>query len=433
MKRFSIHFFLVLAISATMIFANGKTQENQQNSPSNIHSLIQKNTARIFDSLVQIRRQLHQYPELSGKEKETAKKIKDYLIDLGLEVKTDIGGYSVVGILRSKNSGKIIAWRADIDAFANTFPDVVDFRSKVEGVRHICGHDVHATIGMGIANVLSSVKDSLNGTIVFIFQPAEENATGAKRMIADGLYKIAKPDEIYALHINPLQVGFVTTKSNELYAYEKVLSINFRGVVKKDTLVNYMKSLLRRCSTVDKRIWDFRNLGDPNIGISSPASIYRNYLAIEDRLDIRDKDDEVTIKASLYGTDKNQLDLLPSKLKEAIQVSEFAQNLAAIDYTEKYPTVYNDPDLTEKSSKAIVSIYGQNSFIPSFGVVPGFNDDFAYFQQDLPGVYFGLGGSNYEKGIVSMPHTPNFAVDEECIAIGVKYFSSMIVERMKNE
>lgn len=402
-------------------------------SEESIHELIQKETDEIYDSLVKIRRDFHMYPELSGQELRTSKKVEEYLRSLGLDIKTNIGGYGVVGILRGKKAGKTIAWRAEMDAFADTNQDVVDYNSKIWGVRHICGHDVHTTVGLGIAKVLNSVKDSLNGAVVFIFQPAEENATGAKRMIADGLYKIVKPDEIYALHINPSPVGSVTTKSNELYAYYWHLNINFRGIAKKDTLVTYMKSLLKKCSTVDNRVWDFRNLGDPNIGIASPASIYCNYLAIEDGLDITNNDGDVTIKASLFGTNKNELDLLPGKLINEIQASEFAQKLVAIEYAEKWPTVYNNPVLTEKSSKTIAAVYGQNSYIASFGVVPAFNDDFAYFQQDIPGVYYWLGGSDYEKGIVSMPHTPNFAVDESCIKYGVKYFSSMIYEQLMNK
>ncbi len=166
---------------------------------SSIHNSIQARTDVIFDSLVEIRRDFHEYPEVSEKEEMTSKKIEDYLLSLGLEVKTNIGGYGVVGILKGAKEGKRVAWRADIDAISTDFPDVVDFESKIEGVRHICGHDVHTIIGLGIANVLASLKENLEGTVYFVFQPAEEINKGAKRMVANGLFELINPDEIYGL------------------------------------------------------------------------------------------------------------------------------------------------------------------------------------------------------------------------------------------
>ena len=156
-----------------------------------IHKNVQQHTSAIFDSLVKIRRDFHSCPEVSEKEKRTSKKVATYLESLGLEVKTNIGGYGVIGILNTGKIGKRVAWRADIDAIASDIPDVVDFSSKNEGVRHICGHDVHTTIGLGIANVLVSQKENLTGTVYFIFQPAEEIFKGAKAMIDDGLFDIA--------------------------------------------------------------------------------------------------------------------------------------------------------------------------------------------------------------------------------------------------
>lgn len=405
----------------------------QVQGQSSIHNLIQKQTDEIFDSLVKIRRDFHMNPELSEHEKRSAEKIESYLRSLGLNVKTNIGGYGVVGILTGEKNGKHIAWRADIDAFKSDIPDVVEFESQVQGIRHICGHDVHTTIGLGIANILSKHKDEINGTIYFIFQPSEENFQGARSMIDDGLFEIIDPSEIYALHMNPLPVGLMTTKENELYSYGRELSIKFLNIPNKDSVINYVKKRIMEYNTVDNRFWDNRNLGNPQIGINSPQSIYRNYLAIYEQFKIKWGNDKLEISIGLFGTNINEIDSLPIKLKGIINESKYANNLESVEYNIAYPTVKNNPGLTQESINIITSVYGQNSFVTSFGVVNGFNDDFSYFQQEVPGVYFGLGGSNYEKGIISMPHSPNFAVDEECIKIGVKYFSSLIVERLKNE
>ena len=405
----------------------------QVQGQSSIHNLIQKQTDEIFDSLVKIRRDFHMNPELSEHEKRSAEKIESYLRSLGLNVKTNIGGYGVVGILTGEKNGKHIAWRADIDAFKSDIPDVVEFESQVQGIRHICGHDVHTTIGLGIANILSKHKDEINGTIYFIFQPSEENFQGARSMIDDGLFEIIDPSEIYALHMNPLPVGLITTKENELYSYGRELSIKFLNIPNKDSVINYVKKRIMEYNTVDNRFWDNRNLGNPQIGINSPQSIYRNYLAIYEQFKIKRENDKLEISVGLFGTNINEIDSLPIKLKGIINESKYANNLESVEYNIAYPTVKNNPGLTQESINIITSVYGQNSFVTSYGVVNGFNDDFSYFQQEVPGVYFGLGGSNYEKGIISMPHSPNFAVDEECIKIGVKYFSSLIVERLKNE
>lgn len=184
---------------------------DQSNSLS--HVFIQQKTDEIFDSLVSIRRDFHVYPELSGQEERTSKKIEQYLVSLGLEVKTNIGGFGVVGILHGAKKGKKIAWRADIDAMPSNIPDVVNFKSKNEGIRHICGHDVHTTVALGIANVLASQTENLEGTIYFVFQPSEENLKGAQAMIDDGLFDIINPDEMYALHMSPFPAGTIATKS----------------------------------------------------------------------------------------------------------------------------------------------------------------------------------------------------------------------------
>lgn len=401
---------------------------------SSIHDLIQLQADKIFDSLVNIRRDIHENPELSFNEIRTSKLVAEYLSSLGLEVKTNIGGYGVVGILQCKNKGKIIGWRAEMDAWKTDLPDVVDFRSKVDSIRHICGHDVHTTIGLGIANVLSKLKDSVSGTVVFIFQPAEEYCEGAKHMIDDGLYDIIKPDEIYCLHLDDIPAGTVAIKSNAFFAYLKPLNITYKNIGNKDSLISFTKSVLNKYSTLDC-IWD-KSL-DHKIGIFSGNSIFKDFVSFCGEIFLQENGQVKTLRTYYYGTDKKQLDSLPEKLTDVINQSAYANHFESITSLE-FPgieiyNINNDPELAEKARNTISTIYGENSIKEMDGVVMGFGDDFAYFQKDIPGGYYMLGGSNYEKGIISHPHTPDFAVDEKCIAAGVKYFSSMIVERLKDK
>ncbi len=160
---------------------------------------------------VAVRRDLHQHPELSGQEVRTAKVVADHLRRLGLDVRTGVGGHGVVGILTGGRPGPFVAYRADMDAVRSTAPDPVAFPSVVPGVRHICGHDMHVTIGLGLASALASVKHDLPGRVMFIFQPSEERATGARAMLDAGLFSAGKPDAIFGLHSAPFDAGLLSS------------------------------------------------------------------------------------------------------------------------------------------------------------------------------------------------------------------------------
>ncbi|MTI33165.1 amidohydrolase [Cytophagales bacterium RKSG123] len=403
---------------------------------TSIHKNVQKRTDEIFDNLIQIRRDLHTYPELSEQEKRTSKKIEEYLLSLGLEVKTNIGGYGVVGILNGHKAGKRIAWRADIDALASDFPDVVDFKSKNKGVRHICGHDIHTTIGLGIANILTSQKENIDGTVYFLFQPSEENYEGAKAMINDGLFDMIDPEEIYGLHIVPFPAGTIATKGEEVFAHYNAIKVSFKNSHSTDSLIDYTKKLISSFQNIkpESKFWDPGNLTDSNVGIGNPNTIFKNYLTVNEDFSIKQTNNEVVISTIIQSSNGKQLDSLIKSLKQNINESKYSKDLISVEYSWEKDVVLNDKNLAAKALNSITNIYGKQSVIPLYGEVPyGFGDDFAYFQNQVPGVYFFLGGANYEKGIISMPHTPNFDVDEDCIRTGVNFFSSMIIESLNNE
>jgi metal-dependent amidase/aminoacylase/carboxypeptidase family protein len=165
---------------------------------------------------VAVRRDLHQHPELSGQEVRTAKVVADRLRKIGLAVRTGIGGHGVVGTLTGGRPGPLVAYRADMDAVRSTFPDPVAFPSLEPGIRHICGHDVHVTIGLALAAALARVKAELPGRVMFIFQPSEENATGARAMLTAGLFADAKPDAIFGLHSAPVEAGTLMSKAGQM-------------------------------------------------------------------------------------------------------------------------------------------------------------------------------------------------------------------------
>lgn len=408
-------------------------------APFSIHLAVQSHTENIFDSLVKMRRDFHMHPEVSGEEKRTSEQIASYLTALGLEVKTNVGGYGVVGILDTGRPGKRIAWRADIDAMPSNEPDVVDFASKNEGVRHICGHDIHTTVGMGIANVLASQKDKLTGTIYFIFQPKEEINEGAKAMIADGLFDLMKPDEIYGLHVSPYPVGTIATKSENVFVHITVVEIAYKMAHNQDAVVDFTKELLASTQTYDPKapFWDTNSLFSEELGVTNPNTIFKEYTALMHELDVKKTNDTLKMRVLLNVSSKERLDAFLPLIKNKIEASAYGNDLLSVTYNlmpglPVMETPMNDAALTTGTMKSIASIYGPQSVIPLYGVAPlQFSDDFAYFQKAVPGVYYFLGVSNMEKGIAGMPHTPNFEADEEAIRTGVNYFSSMIIERLQ--
>ena len=422
-----ILFFSLVILAQTCSFEpKGDVEELTVN-------LITRETDQIYESLVEVRRDLHRYPEISEQEKRTSTKIISYLDSIGLDVKTNIGGYGVVGILKGAQEGKHVAWRADIDALASDSPDVVEFASVNKGVRHICGHDVHTTIGLGIATVLAKHRDKIKGTIYFIFQPSEEIWNrGAQSMIADGLFDLIDPSEMYALHISPFPVGQVATKENELYSYFRKLKVQFNNILVKDEVVKYTQDLIKGHSTVNEKFWDLKNFMDPEIGIANPNSMYADYIAVSEPFHVKSGNNVVDISTMIYATDSLELDSMLVRLKENIGRSAYATKLLSVQYEKNDPTVYNDAKLTRETLQTIAAAYGKNTVAPIYGIVHLFNDDFSFFQKKVPGVYYLLGGSNFAKGVIAMPHSPNFAVDEEAIRKGVQYFSTMLLSRLNN-
>ncbi len=419
----TIFFFSLVSISA---FGQKKTKS--------IHTDIQQRTDQIFDSLVKIRRDLHRYPEVGGNEQRTSTKIAQYLTALGLEVKTNIGGYGVVGILKGAKPGKKIAWRADIDAMPSKAPDVVDFRSKHEGVRHICGHDVHTAVALGIANVLTHQKEDLEGTVYFVFQPSEENIKGALAMMDDGLFDIIDPEEMYAMHVTPFPAGTIAAKPEEMFADYKQLNLTFQKTTDNEALIAFTKKQLMSLENVapESKFWNMQNMGDPEIGVTAPKSIYNNFTTVEkNNYPVTKTENKIVISTFLSFSDKKQRDSAVPKLKTQIGESKYADKFIKAELVNVFPTLDNNEALVNAGLERLSGIYGKNRVLRMYGVVAdGRSDDFAFFQPKVPSVYFFMGGSNYEKGIIAQTHSPNFAVDESCIKTGVNLFSSLLVERL---
>lgn len=424
--KFILYIVLIILAACQKAFCQQKTKQ------AAIYETITTDTDHIYSKLVDLRRDFHENPELAGNEIHTQEKIKKYLLDLGLEVDTNVYGYGIVGILRGGKKGKNIAWRAEMDALPNDFPDQVDFKSKIKNIQHGCGHDVHMAIALGIAEVLSKNKKDLEGTVYFIFQPEEETFVGAKSMLNKTLFTQAHLDEIYGLHVTALPVGQIMVKPNEMFAYQRRFRIKLKDELTKEQAKELSKkihSALVRTKSGAKP-WELQNINDPKTGLTNPNTVFQDYLIMDDNFKIYSKNNELFLEAYLYETNASNLKNIIPKMKHVIEAENFKDQLISVSFIQDNPTINNDKKLTNAAIKILDAFYGKDFVAPDYGQFPFFNDDFAYFQEKIPGVYFFLGGSNAENGIIAMNHAPNFRVDETCIKTGVKSFSSLIIERL---
>ena len=181
-------------------------------------------------------------------------------------------------MLKTGKKGKKIAWRADMDALPNNFPDPVDFKSTQAGVQHGCGHDIHMTIALGMAQVLAKNKDQLSGSFYFIFQAEEETFVGAKKLLDNQIAQLHL-DEIYGLHVTAMSAGQIMVKPNEIFAYQKRVQLRFNKTLDKEAIQEISQLLdagLSRSMTNSKP-WEMQQILDPKIGLSNDKTIFQDY------------------------------------------------------------------------------------------------------------------------------------------------------------
>jgi len=412
---------LVTLVCSTQISANEQT-----------YDYIDNYSASIYDELVELRRDLYKHPEASGEEKRTSAVVAEYLNDLGLDVKTNIGGYGVVGILKGAKQGRRIAWRADMDAAYYNFKSNAHAGSAQSALGHICGHDVHTAIGLGIANTLSQNVDDLSGTVYFLFQPAEENQKGAKAMISDGLFDLIEADEIYGLHVAPMETGRVSAMPGNMFSHARRITLDFDGTDDYEALTETVNSAVMSLTQVSSssEFYNLQNITDPVIGMRSPNTIYQDYVTFEGNPHSKKLEDSVVFQTEVYTTEREKLDNVVQSIKDKIANTKYKNRLRSVNYFDEREGVNNDPKLVEEAINTLRNIHGKETVGNIYGQFPFASEDFGHFQRTVPGVYFFLGASNSTLGITAFPHMPDFAVDENSIKIGVTYFSTFILDRL---
>ena len=435
---------LYSALLAGLVFSTGASA---QTSHSAIEEQIRKDSSAVEDRLIEWRRDIHQHPELGEQETRTAALVAEHLENLGLEVQTEVGRTGVVGILKGAKPGRTVALRADMDALPVKEPRGLPFASQATGiyhgsevdVMHACGHDAHTAMLMATAEVLAGMRDELEGTVMFIFQPAEEGSSlvqpgdgaswGAKLMLEDGLFDEIKPDAVFALHVMPGPSGQLSWRSGATTAASDMLNISVTGsqghggmpwntidpIVASAQVINGVQTVVSRKANLT-RSPAVVTIGTINGG-SGPNIVPET---VEMSGTIRTYDEGVRQKV------RDDLTLSAEKIAES------AGARAEVSIEPMYSTTINNAELTERMAPVLERAADGNI---ATAELPGAAEDFSFFAQQAPGLYVFLGitPEGQDPATAAPNHNPEFFVDESALVVGTRTMAMLAVNFLAQE
>lgn len=369
---------------------------------------IQLLSEKYFEKVVALRRQIHAHPELSWQEKNTAQLVAETLTQLGLQVQTNVAGTGVVGILLGKNPAKkCVALRADMDALPILENSEAAYCSTIKGVMHACGHDVHTANLLGAAMILAELKNEIEGTYKFIFQPSEEQIpSGAEAMIKAGVLQNPTVEKMIGLHVTPEMesgtFGFCAGKfmasSDEIY-----LTINGKGG--HAARVEELKNPLLIAAEI---LMELRQLTD----IQKPVVL--SFGKIEGKGATNIVPDKVEIAGTLRCFDEQLRAFTQKQIQFICQtICEKYITTCDVHIVKGSPVLLNDVSLTQFAYSLTDEYFGAGAAV-SVPVRMG-SEDFAYYTHHIPSLFYRLGTGNKKRGITSGLHTPTFDIDENSL------------------
>lgn len=375
---------------------------------------IERALGKHLDEMIEIRRYLHKYPELSFKEYNTAKYIANYYEKLQIPVQTNVGGNGVIATLQGDLPGKTVALRADFDALPIQDEKDVPYKSKVPGVMHACGHDAHTATLLVLAKVMQQFQHKLQGTIVFLHQHAEEMTPGgAISIVQSGA--LNEVDAVFGNHYwATLPVGTIATKSGVFMAGADRFTITVHGEgghgaypeETKDALI-IGAEIVNKLQTIISRKISPIDTGVLTVGQFTAGSAF-NIIA-----------DEAKLQGTIRYLDKNVKEKMKCELERIVKGICLANDVSYdIDYTDGYPPVINHKDETTLIFSAAEKIKDVNNVITS--PIQMGSEDFAYYIQEKPGAFFFTGAN--KPGVNYPHHHPLFDIDERAMAIAAKTF-----------
>ena len=429
MKRVSIAFLVVFCLFNSAFAVDMSAEINAA-------------TAKIMPQVIEWRRYIHQHPELGNREFNTSKLVAEQLRKLGIEVRTGIAKTGVVGILKGGLPGPVIGLRADMDALPVTERTDVPFKSTVTGeyngqtvgVMHACGHDSHVAMLLGTANVLAGMKDKIKGTVVFIFQPAEEGAPagetgGADDMVKEGVMDNPKIDAVFGIHINAqTEIGQIKYKSGAEMAASDWFQIKVKGkqthgaypwlgidpIAVATQIYTGLQMIVARESELSKAPVII-TVGKINAGV-------RENIIPE----------ELTMAGTIRTLDSAMQKEVHAKIRlTATKIAESMGATAEVTIDTKTPVTYNTPELVKKMLPSLQKAAGQSNVLETEWVTGA--EDFAFYGSKAPAFFFFVGGMPRGKDVktTAAHHTPDFFIDDSRLDIGVKAFCNIVFDYTK--
>ncbi|MCR4401357.1 MAG: amidohydrolase [Firmicutes bacterium] len=396
----------------------------------------------LLPQMIAVRRDLHMNPELGGEERRTAGMVASKLCELGVSVREGIGGTGVVGVIRGlaseprrsgsqaspdSPSGPCVALRADMDALPIQDCKDVDYRSRIPGVMHACGHDGHVAMLLGAAKLLSSLAKEFCGSVKLIFQPAEEGPGGALPMIREGVLSEPDVNVIVAGHIWPdLPTGVVAIRGGPVMAAADSVTITIRGEGghgaaphrSVDAVVVAAQAVMALQTIASRRV----NPVDPLVlTIGTISGGYRqNVIA-----------DQVTMSGTVRTLNPALRGAVPDMIRQTLEgITRSAGAKFEFTFSPGYPPLANDERVAALVAASARRIFGRRQVIediePSMG-----GEDFAYFLQEVPGAMFMLGAGNPDRGAKYPAHHPRFDFDEEAMALGAALMVDVVLELLE--
>jgi amidohydrolase len=403
---------------------------------------LEKQYIEIERKVIEWRRDFHQNPELSNREFKTAEYVTSHLKSLGIEVLTGVAHTGVVGIIKGNRPGKVVALRADMDALPVTERNNLSFKSEVvstfngkkTGVMHACGHDAHVSILMGVAKVLTQNKD-FAGIIKLIFQPAEEGPPpgeegGARLMVKEGVLENPKVDAIFGLHIRSgSHVGKITYKPGGMLASSQRFVINVKGkqahgstpwksidpIVVSAQIINGLQTLISRESELTKE-GAVITIGSIHSGI--------RFNIIPEHLEM---------VGTIRTLDKEMKELLRNRMNEMVpSIAKAYRAEATLDIQDGADVTFNNLALTKQMLPTLERAAGKANVNIMDALTLA--EDFSYFQNEIPGFFFFLGGTPLDMKESDAPshHTPSFIIDDSSMKLGVKTLYNLALDYLKN-
>ncbi len=398
---------------------------------------VLKDVKAIEANVIDWRHHFHENPELSNREFNTAETIAAHLKSLGLDVQTGVAKTGVVALLKGNQLGKVVALRADIDALPVTERNDLPFKSEVTttflgqetGVMHACGHDTHTAILMGVASVLSKHKDKIKGTVKFIFQPAEEGPPpgeegGAKLMIKEGVLTKPDVDAIFGLHINSgTPVGTIKYKPGGTMAAVERFVVNVQG---KQTHGSAPWAGVDPIYISAKIIDGFQSIISRESPLVEEAAVITvGKITSGVRFNI------IPESAEMIGTvrtlNPQMRDMIIKRMTEmAGAIAKAYGGTATVEWQNNTVVTYNDPELTTQMLPSLESVAGKDNVVLTKASTGG--EDFSYFQEEVPGFYFFLGGMTPGNTEAFPHHTPDFKIDDDGMLLGVKAMTQLTLD-----